>query len=98
MSTFPKVWQWKSWTSLEEHVMLELQLVQVGGPVLASQRFATSLFTEEWKAVELCVAGSAQVKCLVKLRGESFMDRPSAPLSADVAASELFKVPQLHCN
>ena len=77
--------------------MLELQLVKAG-TVLATSRFATTLFAEDWSPVDLVSAAGAHVNCFVRLRGAQFLgggpaahNAPSAPLCSDVAASELIQ-------
>jgi hypothetical protein len=65
--------------------MMELQL-QAGSAVVATRTFATSMFSDEWSAVELKGPGAGLVRCHVKLRGIEFFNRPSAPPADDQEA------------
>ena len=65
--------------------MMELQL-QAGSAVVATRTFTTSMFSDEWSAVELKGPGAGLVRCHVKLRGIEFFNRPSAPPADDQEA------------
>ena len=72
---FCQVWQWATFINLQEHCMLELQLL-AGSVVAASRTFATTLLSEAWEPMNLRVGGGsdgAQVNRYVKLRGISFL-------------------------
>jgi hypothetical protein len=45
----PKVWRWDTHISLEDHRILELQLVTAAGGLVHSETFATSVLTGAWQ-------------------------------------------------